>query len=58
MNSAWVAPPRAKQNAKFCGGLVVVVDGLIHGIGAGLAGAQRPVAAPMWLGSPASCAWW
>ena len=41
MNSAWVPPPPwAKQNfPQFCGGPVVVVDGLIHGVGVDLAGA-------------------
>jgi hypothetical protein len=37
MNSAWVPPLRAKQN--FHSSAVVVVDGLIHGVGAGLAAA-------------------
>ena len=40
MNSAWLPPPRAKQNFQsFPGGAVVVVDRLIHGMGVDLVGA-------------------
>jgi hypothetical protein len=39
VNSAWVPPPRAKQNVQCRGGPVVVVDRLIHGIGVDLAAA-------------------
>jgi hypothetical protein len=40
MNSAWVPPPRAKQNFQSStAGPVVVVDCLIHGMGVDLAGA-------------------
>jgi len=39
MNSAWVPPPGEAESPEFCGGPVVVVDRLIHGIGVDLAGA-------------------